>query len=211
MKTTRNKNPLLPQHPFACQVSGPSKCGKTVLIKELLTHPDSPFNKVIYHYSMWQPLYDEMRAALEGSIEFVKGLPTEPPAFDTSLSHCFIFDDLMHEVDKSPWASKLYTAGCHHQNLSVISLQQKLFTNSDNRLQCHYLIMFDYPLDRSAVLPLARQMCPGPGNADRFFEIYKDATGPDHGWLLVDATKKRDPRLRFRRSWRSCYINATDL
>ena len=39
----------------------------------------------------------------------------------------FVFDDLMDEVTKSKWASKLYTAGCHHQNLSVISLQQKIF------------------------------------------------------------------------------------
>ena len=209
MKATRIQNPLLPQHPFAAQVSGPSGCGKTVWVKELLTHPDSPFDKVTYYYGIWQPLYDEMLAGLGPVIEFVEGLPTEAPAFDTSLCHCFVFDDLMNEVDKSPWASKLYTAGCHHQNLSVISLQQKLFTNREQRLQCHYLVLFDYPQDRGAVLPLARQLC--LGNADRFLDIYKDATEPNHGWLLVDMKKERDPRLRFRRSWRECYIDAAEL
>ena len=142
---------------------------------------------MIYHYSIWQPLYDEMRAAKGDGIDFVEGLPTEAPAFDTSLRHCVVFDDLMHAVDKCPWASKLYTAGCHHQNASVISLQQKLFTNREQRLQCQYLAIFDIPQDRGAVLPLARQLC--LGNADRFLEIYKDATGPNYSWLLVDMKK----------------------
>ena len=210
MITTRIQNPLLPQHPFAAQVTGPSGCGKTVWVKALLTHPDSPFDKVVYYYSIWQPLYVEMRAALGPTvIHFEEGLPAEAPPFDTSLCHCFVFDDLMDAVNKSPWASKLYTAGCHHQNLSVLSLQQRLFTNREQRLQCHYLVMFDFPQDRGAVLPLARQLC--LGNTDRFLEMYKDATGRDWGWLLVDMKKGRDPRLRFRRSWRDCYIDAAEL
>ena len=134
---TRMQNPLLPQYPFACQMSGPSGCGKTVWIRNLLKHPDSPFDKVAYFYSLWQPLYEEMCAALGDAIEFVEGLPTESPEIDTSLCRCIVFDDLMDEVSKSVWAAKLYTAGCHHQNLSVVSLQQKLFTNREQRLQCH--------------------------------------------------------------------------
>ena len=80
--TPQIQNPLLPQHPFAAQVAGPSGCGKTVWIKELLTHPDSPFDKVVYHYAMWQPLYDEMRAALGDTVHFAEGLPAEAPSFD---------------------------------------------------------------------------------------------------------------------------------
>ena len=184
--------------------------GDPVWVNELLIHPDSPFDKVVYHYSIWQPLYDEMRAALgDNTIEFAEGLPAEAPSFDTALCHCFVFDDLSDAVNKSPWASKLYTAGCHHQNLSVLSLQQRLFTNREQRLQCHYLVMFDLPQDRGAVLPLARQLC--LGNTDRFLEMYEDATGRDWGWLLVDMKKGRDPRLRFRRSWCDCYIDAAEL
>ena len=185
--TTRIQNPLLSQHPFAMQVSGPSSCSKTVWVKNLLIHKDSPFDEIIYYYSIWQPHYDEMRAVLGDTIEFTEGLPAEAPSFDTALCHCFVFDDLMDAVNKSTWVSKLYTAGCHHQNLSVISLQQRLFTNREQRLQCHYLVLFDFPQDRGAILPLARQLC--LGNTDRFLEIYKDATGPDYGWLLGDMKK----------------------
>ena len=203
------QNALLPQHPYTMQVSGPSACGKTVWVKDLLTHKDSPFDEVIYYYCLWQPLYDEMREALGSDIEFVEGLPTEIPEFDTALCHCFVFDDLMNEVNKSLWASKLYSAGCHHQNLSVISLQQRIFTNREQRLQCHYLCIFDYPADRGAIEPLARQLC--PGKVEEFRHMYRDATAPNHGWFLIDLKKDRDPRLRFRRGWRDCYIENAEL
>ena len=72
---------------------------------------------------------------------------------DSALNNVFIFVDLIDEVAKSKWASKLYIAGCHYQNLSVISLQQKIFANRDQWLQCHYLILFDFPQDRGAVMP----------------------------------------------------------
>ena len=206
---TRIQNPLLPQHPFAMQVSGPSACGKTVWVKDLLTHKDSPFDKILYYYSIWQPLYDEMQAVLGDTITFTEGLPEEAPLLDTALTTCFVFDDLMEEVNKSPWASKLYTAGCHHQNLSVLGLQQRIFTNREQRLQCHYLCIFDYPADRGAIEPLARQLC--PGKVDDFRRMYRDATAPNHGWFLIDMKKDRDPRLRFRRGWRDCYIDAAEL
>ena len=206
MMTTRIQNPLLPQHPFAMNINGPSGVGKSwFLIKELLCHPDSPFDRIIYFYSLRQPLYEDLPA----STEFIEGLPEEAPEFDKSLRHCFVFDDLADEVAKSKWATKLYTAGCHHQNLSVISLQQKIFCNREQRLQTHYLVLFDFPQDRGAIEPLARQLC--PGQVDAFRRMYRDATAPNHGWFLIDMKKDRDPRLRFRRGWRDCYIEAAEL
>ena len=205
MTSIEKQNQLLPTHPFAAQVSGPSGCGKTWWVKELLSDPDSPFDRVLYFYSIRQPLYDQMPR----HTEFIEGLPDEVPEFDPAQNTAFVFDDLMDLVAKSRWAGKLYTAGCHHQNLSVISLQQKLFTNRDHRLQCHYLVVFDFPQDRGAMMPLARQLC--PGNANKFLEIYRDATEPVNGWLLVDMKKNRDPRLRFRRGWRACYIENCDI
>ena len=201
-------NQLLPQHPFACQVSGPSGCGKTWWVKELLCDPESPFERVFYFYSIWQPLYEQIKEHV-GKVKFIEGLPEERPPFETSIPHCFVFDDQMDAVAKSKWASKLYTAGCHHQNLSVISLQQKIFCSREQRLQCHYLTLFDFPQDRGAIMPLARQLC--PGHTDRFTAMYRDVTDPVHGWFLVDMKKDRDSRLRFRRGWRDCYIENCEL
>ena len=111
-----NGNPLL-------QVSGPSGCGKSWFLRELLCNPDSPFDSMVCFYLLWQPLYEE----LPMSTKFIEGLPEEVPEFDQALNHCFVFDDLADDVAKSKWATKLYTAGCHHKNLSVVTLQLKVF------------------------------------------------------------------------------------
>ena len=187
------------------QVSGPSGSGKSHFVKDLLCAPDSPFDRILYFYALSQPLYAELPA----DTVFIEGLPDEAPEFNQELNHCFVFDDLMDEVATRKWATKLYTAGCHHQNLSVISLQQKIFANREQRLQCHYLCLFDFPQDRGAIEPLARQLC--PGKVEEFRSMYRDATAPNHGWLLVDMKKDRDPRLRFRRGWRDCYIDQCEI
>ena len=187
------------------QVSGPSGCGKIWFVKDFLSDPESPFDRILCFYAQSQPLYAELP---KGTV-FIEGLPDEAPEFDQALNHCFVFDDLADEVTRSKWATKLYTAGCHHQNLSVITLQQKVFSSREQRLQCHYLVLFDFPQDCGAIEPLARQLC--PGQVEVFRSIYRDATSPNHGWFLVDMKKDRDPRLRFRRGWRDCYIDQCEI
>ena len=88
-------------------------------------------------------------------------------------------------------------------------LQQKVFTSREQRLNCHYLAIWDFPQDRGAIEPLARQLC--PGKVAEFREMYRDATSPNHGWLMIDMKKDRDPRLRFRRGVRDCYIDNCEL
>ena len=58
-------------------------------------------------------------------------------------------------------------------------------------------------------MPLARQLT--PGHTAPFLEMYRDATEPQNGWLLVDIKKGRDPRLRFRQGWRACYIDNAEI
>ena len=97
------------------QVSRPSGSAKSWFLRELLCVPDSPFDSIVCFYSLWQPLYE----IVSPRTKFIKGLPEEVPEFDQALNHCFVFDDLADKVEKSKWATKLYTTGYHHQNLSV--------------------------------------------------------------------------------------------
>ena len=69
--------------------------------------------------------------------------------------------------------------------------------------------LLDFPQDRGAIEPLARQLC--PGKVEQFRQMYRDATTPNHGWFIVDMKKDRDPRLRFRKGWRDCYIDECEL
>ena len=58
---------------FKLFVSGPSRCGKTFFISELLENIDTfskdPPETVLYIYKVWQTKFDEMKSVEEGFSE----------------------------------------------------------------------------------------------------------------------------------------------
>ena len=62
------------KHPFTMLVAGPTGCGKTYFVKQMLEsdkiqpRPD----RIIYMYGLWQPLYEEMRKTIP-NIHFIQG------------------------------------------------------------------------------------------------------------------------------------------
>ena len=109
------------KHPFTALVCGPTKAGKTVLVKNLVLHAQSmmkPPPKTIYWcYTDWQSLYDD----LTHHVTFVDGMPesTLDLKQNTDEPKLLIFDDLMQQMKKQELA-QLFTKGCHHWNLSCI-------------------------------------------------------------------------------------------
>ena len=91
------------KHPTTIQVSGPTRCGKTRLVRRILEEQlIQPFaTRIIWVYSEWQPDYDMIRDWYSG-IEFEKGWRDE--IFD-SLSleqlNILVLDDLMGEASSS--------------------------------------------------------------------------------------------------------------
>lgn len=71
-------------------------------------------------------------------------------------------------------------------SLSVISINQNLFGNNDptQRRNCHYLVLFNNPVDRQSVMTVARQMY--PGHTEKFMKTFEKATKYPYGYLLVD-------------------------
>ena len=63
-------------------------------------------------------------------------------------------------------------------------------------LNCHYLVLFKNPRDKSQITHLAKQI--HPSNVKALCEIYKNATMPSFGYLLIDLRPETDERLRFR-------------
>ena len=58
---------------FKLFISGPSRCGKTVFISELLenieTFAKEPPKTVIYVYKVWQSKFDEMKTLVDFFVE----------------------------------------------------------------------------------------------------------------------------------------------
>ena len=82
------------QHPFTMIVTGPTGCGKTQWVKDLLGADmiEPAPQRIVFFYKRWQPLYDEMKCL--GPIEFYNELP---PNLDSD--ECFnpnVRNDMIH-------------------------------------------------------------------------------------------------------------------
>ena len=112
-----------------------------------------------------------------------------------TVRNLVIIDDLATACSKDSRISDLFTEGSHHRNLSVIVLNQNLYhsKNPTERRNCQYLVLFKNPLDKQAVMTLARQMY--PGKTGYFLKKFDDATAEPYSYLLIDLradTKEKD-------------------
>ena len=183
------------KHPFTGIVAGPTACGKSTWVKNLITYQkdmiDPAPEHVIWFYGEWQPLYD----TLSGMVEFREGL-ADLTTLNTKKRTLVIIDDLMTETDKS--VSNLFTKGSHHRNLSVLHLVQNVFDKNKHTrtisLNAHYLVIFKNPWDASRVTHLAKQMY--PGHVRYLQEVFGDATLEAYGYLFIDLKQETPEHLR---------------
>lgn len=191
------------KHPFTAIVAGPTSCGKSFFVAQLLNSlssmSDVKFNSVIWCYSVWQPLYSDVKLKLD--VTFNKGMLDiedgealagfRPPRL-------IIVDDLMRESDQK--LADMFTKDSHHRSVSVIYITQNLFHkgrwNRDISLNTHYIVAFKNPRDRAQFSHLSRQVC--PQNTRFLEEAYQEATKRPHGYLLLDLKQSTDDSLRYR-------------
>ena len=193
------------KHPFTSIVSGPTSCGKTTFIKNLLQKNSefiqSRIQRIIWLYRRWQPLYDDIARTVYPRVEFVQGLPDDIESNDfiqPNVRNLVVIDDLATACSKDNRVSDLFTEGSHHRNLSVIVLNQNLYhsKNPTERRNCQYLVLFKNPMDKQAVMTLARQMY--PGKTGYFLKKFEDATTEPYTYLLIDLKADTKKKERFQ-------------
>ena len=113
-------------------------------------------------------------------------------------NNVIVLDDLMSTASKDSRITELFTEGSHHRNLSVISINQNLYHSKDptQRRNCHYLTLFNNPIDKQPVMTLARQMY--PGDAHTFMNMFNQATRNPCGHLVVDLKPMTHESLTLR-------------
>lgn len=184
-------------HPFSALVAGPSGCGKSYFIAKFIKYIsvvcNTAFEKIIWFYDEWQPLYENLK---KYNVEFIRGLPEID--FDGSVPVLIIIDDLMSEADQR--IVDIFTKGSHHRNISVLFVTQNLFHQGKGRrdisLNAHYIIYFKNPRDRAQIKHLALQVY--PENSQFVYEAYKDATSQPHGYIFIDLKQITNDDYRFR-------------
>jgi hypothetical protein len=186
------------QHPFTCVISGPTGCGKTSLVKDILEKPPITPQNILWLYAEDQPLYHTVK-----NVKFHKGIPDDlEQLFDPKYSSLLIIDDLMIQGSSDPRITRLFSVGSSHRNLSIIFIVHNLFDKGKEMrtisLNTHYLIVFKNPRDNQQIATLSRQMY--PGKSAFLIEAFQDATKDPYGYLLIDLKPKTPDFLRIRTS-----------
>ena len=154
-------------HPFTMCVVGPTRSGKTFFVADLIrnrkTLIDKPLEKVVYVYCDFQPIFYELQAE-DPNIIFTNCLQEiEELATESTL---LIVDDQMDVAAKgkdNELLTRFFLKHSHHRGVSIALILQNAFKSSlrEVNINTMYLILFDQPRDRSTIVTLARQICPG--------------------------------------------------
>lgn len=192
------------RHPFNGFLSGPTQCGKTTILRNILEKHRQTIHgindvvvKVVWCYGHWQKYYEEPLYNVD--FKYINCMPDEGDVYGSDI---IVIDDLMHKIDKSPYLQTLFTAGTHHDNQSVIVLTQNYYQKGEIcktlRKNAHYVVLFKDPGDISQVQQMSWRMF--PDNNKYLLSAYRQATSEPHGYLLVDRTQatQDDCRLRTR-------------
>ncbi|KAF2886226.1 hypothetical protein ILUMI_19947 [Ignelater luminosus] len=188
-------------HPFSVIVAGPSGCVKSYFVLKFLKNAsrmcNTNFEKVLWFYDEWQPLYKD----LSEIVEFQQGLP-DMRLFDGGSPNLIIIDDLMRESNAD--VVDIFTKGCHHRNLSIFFITQNIFHlgkgQRDIFLNAHYIICFKNPRDGAQIRHQARQICP----EDSKFLQEAYPTPPIQQGQTAAKTKYRDVIISRRKFVECC-------
>lgn len=199
-----NEGTLTFQHPFMLTLCGPSQSGKTYWLYKLLKHVDAMItpviDKVVFLYSTYQSLYDEIREEIKKNdrpievvfIDCSKGIPTISDIQKNKHQNTLvILDDLMTIAASSKEnTTRLDNLSCrdaHHSNMSVIFVCQNLNYGNGKlrtaRVNSQYIVCFKNLADRRNMRTLAENKQISP---QLFNTVLKDIDNDPHGYLLFD-------------------------
>lgn len=188
--------------PFSLIVAGPSNCGKTTFVIDLLKNEerviDNKFDYILWFYGETFPRNDFLQAR---NIKFHQGLPESfNNLIDPGKRGLAIFDDLMSECGNNKLITEFFTKRTHHENVSIIFISQNLFHEGRERRNftknATYLCIFNSPLDQTIAYNMGRKLM--PKNLKAFVNLFTHAVGRPYGYLFIDGHQESPRNAMFR-------------
>lgn len=204
------------QHPFMLTLCGPSQSGKTYWLYKLFSHLDSMItptpDKIVFLYTVYQPLYDAMRKKINErndkiTVDFIdcnKGIPlVSDIQKSTNENTLIILDDLMTvAVSDKENLNRLDNFACrdaHHRNISVIFVCQNLMYGAgklrNSRVNSQYIVMFKNLADHRNMYTVGENR---KISRSKMSNILKDINSQPYGYLLFDNCVKGYDNTRVR-------------
>ena len=204
---------------FKLFISGPSRCGKTFFVADLLqniqTFAAQPPSRVIYIYKVWQTKFDEMKSVVHIFMEDEKNIIDKIKEYATGVPILIVFDDMINSSSLSDLAS-LFTVDARHMNMSLVFLTQRMFVNDEHFRQisqnCDYFIIFKNPRNSSEIRTLAQQITPG---SLHLINMYIEATKEPFSYLFINLTQECPPEVKYlsqffsRDNSAKCFVEST--
>ena len=184
---------------FKLFVSGPSRSGKTVFVKELLNNLDifakAPPKIITLIYKVDQPIYHEM--GVDFLVQDGPNLKQHLLQIAQGRSMLCIFDDLINSTSLGDLGD-LFVVDGRHLNLSLVFISQRIFVNSEEFRQisqnCDYYCLFKNPRNAQEIRTLAAQMTPGKLELVKYFG---EATQDPFSYLWVNLTQECPPLVKY--------------
>ena len=204
---------------FKLFISGPSRCGKTFFVADLLqniqTFAKQPPSQVIYIYKVWQTKFDEMKSVVHIFMQDEKNIIDKIKQYATGVPILIVFDDMINSSSLSDLAS-LFTVDARHMNMSLVFLTQRMFVNDEHFRQisqnCDYFIVFKNPRNSSEIRTLAQQITPG---SLHLINMYIEATKDPFSYLFINLTQECPPEVKYlsqfftRENSAKCFVEST--
>jgi hypothetical protein len=189
--------------PSTILVSGPSQCGKTSLIENLLTESgvfNRKFREIHWIYAPSAENKELIQRLTESvPVKFHSGQPEGDLANifvkDRTEHKLLILDDILTEPSASHHAIlDLFNITCHHQNITVILTVQNLYGSTPAQRSClstllrsvSYLVLFACRRMTPVVRNIANSYFPGEQN--RVLKPFNTLLGEEreHCYLVLD-------------------------
>ena len=190
-------------------VVGPSASGKTLRtasilrVKDQIIENGEKISNVVFFYSVWQPIYDEL---MRDNVvtKWVNKMPTNEEfielvqPFVNKGGSIVVIDDFMSQINKD--MDEIVRVSSRHYNTNTFILFQSLFPPHklarQISLNVKFLHIHKNPRENAQIQYLARQL--NPSSYKWIISAYHEVTKRPYSCLLIDLTQERETHLRYR-------------